>query len=77
MVTVSAERATGPTERDARGGAPLDRQAYSVEEFARAVGLSRASAFRAVARGDVQAVRIGKRIVIPKSAIERLLNGAG
>jgi excisionase family DNA binding protein len=76
MITASEEGATGPNERGAHGEVTLERQGYSVEEFAQVLGLSRASAFRAVARGDVAAIRIGKRIIIPKAAIERLLNGA-
>lgn len=51
------------------------RQAYSVEEFARICGVSRTSAYSAVKRGEVPHVRIGRRVVIPRRALERLLDG--
>ena len=49
------------------------RQTVTVEEFGRIVGIGRNSAYMAVERGEVRAVRIGKRIVIPKAEVQRLL----
>jgi hypothetical protein len=39
------------------------------------LGLSRASAFAAVARGNLPSIRIGKHLIIPRRAIERMLSG--
>jgi excisionase family DNA binding protein len=50
-----------------------DRATFSVEEFAEIFGLSRNSAYAAAGNGTVTAVRIGRRLIIPRAAIERLL----
>ena len=53
-------------------------QTVSVEEAASALGISRASAYRAAARDELPAIRIGRRIVIRRAALEQLLkNGRG
>jgi excisionase family DNA binding protein len=54
---------------------PLDpnRGTLTVEEAARRLGICRASALLAVKRGDIPAIRIGKRFYVPKAALERLL----
>ncbi|MBK9165835.1 MAG: helix-turn-helix domain-containing protein [Bryobacterales bacterium] len=54
----------------------MQKQTVSVEEFAAVMGIGRNLAYRSVERGDVRAVKIGKRIVIPRAEVERLLNGA-
>lgn len=54
----------------------MDRQTYSVEEFARVIGLGRNAAYAAVKRGDVRSVRIGGRILVPRTELPRLLGGA-
>jgi excisionase family DNA binding protein len=53
-----------------------DRDAFSVEEAAKILGLSRASAFNAANRGDLPTIRIGRRFVVPRFALERLLANA-
>lgn len=50
-----------------------ERLAHSVDETARMLGISRNAAYEAVARGDIPSLRIGKRIVIPRAAIDDLL----
>jgi excisionase family DNA binding protein len=52
-----------------------ERQVLSVEEAARALGLGRNSAYQAVQRGEIPVIRIGRRLVVPKAALERLLAG--
>jgi excisionase family DNA binding protein len=54
-----------------------ERLTYSVEEAAIALGLSRAGCYEAVARGEVPHLRIGRRILIPRSALQRLVDSAG
>lgn len=49
--------------------------AVSVTEAARLLGISRRSAYRAAASGDLPAVRIGGRIVIPRRRLLQLLEG--
>jgi len=47
----------------------------TVEEAGRIIGVSRGSAYEAVKRGEIPVIRIGKKIRVPKAALERLLNG--
>jgi excisionase family DNA binding protein len=53
------------------------RSTLSVEEAAEVLGLSRAAAYIAANSGDLPIVRIGRRMVVPRFALERLLLGAG
>jgi helix-turn-helix protein len=54
-----------------------DHDAFTVQEAGRILGLSRPSAFAAAARGDLPTIRIGRRLIVPRLALERLLGGAG
>jgi excisionase family DNA binding protein len=53
----------------------LERQTYSVPEAGEIVGLGRSSAYQAAARGDLPTLRIGKRLLVPRKALENLLEG--
>jgi len=48
----------------------------TVEEAATALGISRAFAYEAVARGENPCIRTGKRILVPIAGLNRLLEGA-
>lgn len=50
-----------------------DRQTLTVEEAAARLGIGRNAAYDAVNRGDIPHIRIGRRIVIPKAALDRLM----
>ena len=39
------------------------------------LGIGRDSSYEAVKRGDIPTIRIGRRLLVPKVALERLLNG--
>jgi excisionase family DNA binding protein len=52
-----------------------ERQTVSIPEFGRILGVGRNSAYKAVQRGEVRAIKIGGRMVIPRKEVERLLNG--
>ena len=45
----------------------------TVEETADALGIGRTLAYELVTRGELPALRLGRRIVIPRSAIEELV----
>ena len=47
-----------------------------VTEAARRLGISRALAYRAAARGDLPAIRVGGRVLILRAEFERLLKTA-
>ena len=51
-----------------------ERLAYTVEEARKLLGLGRGSMYEAVRRGDIGAVRIGRRLLIPKAELQRLLD---
>jgi excisionase family DNA binding protein len=48
----------------------------TVEEAAAALGISRAFAYEAVTRNEIPHVRMGRRILIPRASLERLLGGS-
>jgi len=48
---------------------------YSVDEAAELLGVSRFTAYAAIRGGTLPAIRIGKRILVPKVALDRMLNG--
>jgi excisionase family DNA binding protein len=50
-----------------------ERLTYNVREAAQALGLSRNSVYQACLKGEIPCVKIGKRILIPKVQLERLL----
>ena len=50
-----------------------ERLVWTVEEAGRLLGISRAHAYELVARGELPHLRLGRRVVIPKHAIETLL----
>lgn len=50
-------------------------QVLSVPEAGRLLGICRDSAYAAVRNGTLPSIRLGKRIVVPRAALERLLNG--
>lgn len=54
------------------------RIVLTVLEAARALGVGRNQAYAAVRRGDLPALRVGRRLLIPRAALERLVDpGAG
>jgi excisionase family DNA binding protein len=48
-----------------------------VSEAGRLLGLSRNSAYAAVAGGELPCLKVGRRILVPRDALRRLLEGAG
>lgn len=53
----------------------MDRWTVTVEEAAEMLGISRSSAYECVHRGELRALRLGRRLVVPRSALEELLGG--
>jgi excisionase family DNA binding protein len=54
-----------------------DRATLDVDEAAKLLGLSRNATYAAVAAKQIPSLRIGRRIVIPRVALERLLEQPG
>lgn len=51
-----------------------ERLTLTVDEVAEILGISKGLAFEGVGRGEIPAIRVGKRWLIPKIALERWLN---
>lgn len=52
-----------------------EKLTLTVDEAAQVLGLSRNSCYQAVETRAIPSLRIGKRILIPRFALERLLAG--
>lgn len=57
------------------GGGPDDRLGLTVEEAAALLGISRAFAYELVADGSLPCLRLRRRIVVPRVALLRMLDG--
>jgi excisionase family DNA binding protein len=53
----------------------ISRQTYHLEEVAKLLGVGRNQAYEAARRGEIPSIRIGKRVLVPKAALDRLLRG--
>ncbi len=51
----------------------IERQTVTVEEAATILGVGRNKAYEAARSGEVPTIRIGKRLLVPLTALERLL----
>jgi len=51
------------------------RLVLTVSEAAAALGISRTHAYELVARGELASLRLGRRIVVPRRSLERLVDG--
>jgi excisionase family DNA binding protein len=49
----------------------------SVEELARELGISRQKTYVELRAGNIPCIRLGKRFVLPRAAIEEWLRNAG
>ena len=49
----------------------------TVPEAGRRLGLGRISSYLAAKRGELPVLKIGRRLLVPKSAFERMLAEAG
>lgn len=50
------------------------RRTISIEEAGRQLGLSRNSAYQAAGRGEIPTIKIGRRLLVPVVAFDRLLD---
>jgi len=51
----------------------VEKATMTVEEAALYLGISRSTCYEAIRRGDLKVVRLGGRILVPRSALGRLL----
>jgi excisionase family DNA binding protein len=77
QVTENPGTSPNLTRRD-QYGASRKRTTYtSVDELATEIGISRQAAYAALRRNIIPHIRIGKRFILPRSAIAEWLRTAG
>jgi len=50
-----------------------ERLTLTVEETAKLLGIGRQLAYEMVKTGDIPSIRLGKRVLVPRRALEKLL----
>ena len=61
----------------ARELAGLSSRTYTVQQAAQLLGIGRNQGYEAVHRGEIPVIKVGKRFLVPKAALDRLLeNGS-
>ena len=53
----------------------MERSTMTVEEAAVVLGISRTSAYECVRRGELRAIRLGRRLLVPRLVVDQLLAG--
>jgi excisionase family DNA binding protein len=56
---------------------PMQNATITVEEAGKALGVCRNTAYAAVKAGEIPSIKIGRRVLVPRIAFERMLEGAG
>lgn len=54
---------------------PAQRPTATVDEAAEILGISRNTCYEAIHRKEIPSIRIGRRILVPRVALDRLLSG--
>jgi excisionase family DNA binding protein len=54
----------------------MDRLTVTVPETAQLLGISRMTAYAAVRAGVIPSIRVGRRVLVPRVALNRLLGAA-
>lgn len=51
------------------------KRTFTVDEVAALLCIGRNTAYEAVKGGEIPSIRIGRRILVPRDALERMLSG--
>jgi excisionase family DNA binding protein len=68
-------KGTSIRETVARAIASGERFAHAVPDYVRVSGVSKSAVYDAISRGEIRSVRVGRRLLIPRSEFARLLTG--
>ncbi|RUU12615.1 DNA-binding protein [Mesorhizobium sp. M7A.T.Ca.TU.009.01.3.2] len=55
--------------------AEMSRRTVTVEEAGQLLGIGRNQAYEGVRRGEIPSIKIGKRLLVPRAALDRMLSG--
>ena len=53
----------------------MTKEVLTIEEAAKVLRIGRATAYEAARRGEIPVVRIGRRLLVPRIALDHLLKG--
>lgn len=53
----------------------IEKLTVNVEEAGKILGISRPTAYERVQDGSIPSIKLGRRILVPRIALERMLNG--
>jgi excisionase family DNA binding protein len=78
MATRNPQRnqSTKAAKKVSTARADSERRTLSVEEAGRVLGISRQAAYTYANAGTIPVIRLGKRMLVPKAALEKLLGGS-
>jgi excisionase family DNA binding protein len=54
-----------------------ERRSLTVPEAGAELGISKSAAYEAIKRGEIPSIRIGRRIIVPRVALDRLFEQPG
>jgi excisionase family DNA binding protein len=66
-----------PNAEEGRGHERASRVTMTVPEAAQLLGLSESATYEAVGRGEIPAVKIGRRVLVKRDALLAMLTAAG
>ncbi len=55
----------------------MEKKTLSIPEAGKALGIGRSAAYEAARTGQLPTIKIGRRLLVPIIALERLLEDAG
>ncbi len=73
IITVRVAMLSGSTARWPVGVKVMEKQTLTVEEAAKMLGISRNSAYEGVRSGEIPSIKVGRRLLVPRTALERFL----
>jgi excisionase family DNA binding protein len=53
----------------------MKKLTVTIEEAATALGIGRNSAYAAARTGEIHTIKVGKRVLVPISSLQQMLNG--
>jgi excisionase family DNA binding protein len=67
-------RKTRMSSKEAKRRAEQRRMTLTVNETAKRLGIGRNQAYEAIKRGEIPVIRIGRRLLVPETALDRMIN---